>query len=348
MLNYNKTNMLRFIAQLLHPTNMVDISYFPASQSFCETLVKLGSDQLILPAIYSAIKRKGLEENFPKDLLSYLHKISDLNQNRNISILKQIDFLSNVFKKHQIEYVFLKGAAMLIAKPYDTLNERMIGDIDILVSEKHLLNAQELLLREGFKLQSNKFNFTKNLDYVKHLERIIHPKFIAAVEIHRNLFDNKLKSPILPLDVLKEKSQNANQQFIPSKQHLWMHAILNWQYNDCGMIMNSLAFRNIVDVLYLEPKDLTEKLKTSSNAIKCFYSLLSVYYDSYPTFNLIKKLRYKWQLRYSFINKFNKLYFKIVYLFSLICLRFRSKIYLKRVLNNPKLSLIRIFKFFKK
>ena len=118
--------------------------------------------------------------------------------------------MTEIFNKHQIEHVFLKGAAMLITKPYDTLYERMVGDIDILVSEKDLLKAQQLLIDEGFDVVSNEFSFTKDLDFEKHLQRIVHPNFIAAVEIHRKPLDLTLKNPILCKDVLKEKSKNLH------------------------------------------------------------------------------------------------------------------------------------------
>ena len=130
--------MHRFIAELLHPKIKVSSSYFPAPQIFWDRLVQYGSSQFILPAIYGALKRKKLDDHAPIDLVSYLQEITDLNLKRNTAILKQINFLYKLFNTHQIDHVFLKGAAMLITSPYDAINERMVGDIDILVSKKDL------------------------------------------------------------------------------------------------------------------------------------------------------------------------------------------------------------------
>ena len=212
MLSYNRLKLLHFIAQLLHPTAIVCKSYFPAPQNFWDSLVRLGSSQLILPAIYCALKRKNLENHASKDLMSYLQEITDLNQKRNTSILRQIDFLSKTFKRHNICHVFLKGAAMLITRPYDVLSERMIGDIDILVSEKDLLKSQQLLIDQGFNVVSDEFSFTKGLKSEKHLNRIAHPNFIAAVEIHRKLLDLTLKKPISSIEILNEKLQSSASQ----------------------------------------------------------------------------------------------------------------------------------------
>ena len=150
MRNYSSIYMFHFIAKLLHPTTVLDSSYFPATQIFWDKLVQYGSSQLVLPAIYGALKRKKLVDHAPIDLVFYLQEITDLNRKRNTAILKQINFLSKLLNRHQIEHVFLKGAAMLITKPYDALNERMVGDIDILVSEKDLAKAQQRIENKLF------------------------------------------------------------------------------------------------------------------------------------------------------------------------------------------------------
>lgn len=348
MPKYIRLKMHHFMAQLLHPTAVVDVSYFPAPQIFWDRLVQLGSSQLVLPAIYVALKRKKLIGHAPKDLVSYLQEITDLNQKRNMAILKQIAFLSELFTRHQIDYVFLKGAALLILKPYNALKARMIGDIDVLVAEKDLLRAQQFLIDEGFETVSKNYDFTKNLDSTKHLKRIVHPNFIAAVEIHRKLLDLTLKNPILSSLILKEKLQNTNGFYTPSRKHLWHHAILNWQYNDSGAIWNNLAFRTIVDVLYLEPNDVADRLKKAPKIIKRFYSLLSLYYDNYATYYPFDKLRYKWQLSFKSFNKLNNLYFKLHYLLNIGFIRLGSKTYRKRVLYNPKLFVQRVLDFWNK
>jgi len=354
MPSYNRIQMFRFIAQLLHPIAVVDASYFPAPQIFWDRLVQLGSSQLVLPAIYGALKRKKLIDQAPKDLVSYLQEITDLNLKRNSSILKQIAFLSELFNRNQIEYVFLKGAAMLITKPYEAWSERMVGDIDVLVSEKDLFKTQQLLINEGFEALSNEFSFTKGVfseNHNKHLKRITHPNYIAAVEIHRRLLikENHL---IAPNNVIENKVQSKHGQWIPSKQHLWQHAILNWQYNDSGMARNALAFRSILDVLYLEPEDVMVELKMSSNASKHFYSLLSLYYGSYKTYHPKKKLVYKWKLQSKFFYKlhgfFRKLFSLVALVFNRTKLFFKSRTYRKRILNHPKLLGQRILNFWNK
>ena len=349
---YSKKQIISFITQLLHPTSLVDTSYFPVSQTFWDRLVKFGSGHLVLPAIYGALKRKKLEHLPPTELLSFLEKIKDLNKKRNTDILEQINFLSNLFKSNKIEHVFLKGAALLISKTDYAMSERMIGDIDILVSERNLIDAQQILIQEGFsKVPFKEYEFSKTLVLNdKHLDELIHPNFIAAVELHRYLLDTN-NSLISPSDVLKNKVKSKKNHWIPSNYHIWQHSILNWQHNDKGMALNYLAFRSVLDVLHTEPKNFMTILKTSPKSMRYFYSLLSLHYNGYETYNRIKKLFYRWQLESKFF--FNAYRFIrnivpfIVFVFLRTILFFKSRIYRKRVFKNPILFFQRIFRFWK-
>jgi hypothetical protein len=224
----------------------------------------------------------------------------------------------------------------------------MVGDIDVLVSEKDLSRAHQLLIDEGFDTVSNEFSFTKELDFEKHLQRIFHPNYIAAVEIHRKLLDLTLKNLISSVEVLNEKSLSSCGYYIPSKKILWQHAILNWQYNDSGIIRNAIAFRTMLDVLYLESKNDTKNLKNNFFAVKHFYSLISLFFNKYYAYYPLYKLLYKWQLNYSLYNKLNNLYFRIHYLLNIGFLRLKSKAYRKRVFNNPKILVERIINFWNK
>ena len=116
----------------------------------------------------------------------------------------------------------------------------------------------------------------------------------------------------LDIVVLKNKVQNQQGHWLPSKYYLWQHAILNWQYNNHAMFLNTMSFRTAMDVFYLEPKNLSNVLKTSNIASKHFYSLLSTYFDEYPTYFTKGKRLYEWQLKSRLFYKFYNYYKKII------------------------------------
>ena len=135
----------------MHPNFDVNPSYFSVNQDFWDKLVKLGSSQLVLPSIHGALLKKKLLYKIPEELLLYLEEITKLNEERNNEILKQINFISELFIKNQIRHVFLKGAALLISEPFNTIGERMVGDIDILVDKDHLIRAKNILIQNHFR-----------------------------------------------------------------------------------------------------------------------------------------------------------------------------------------------------
>ena len=345
MTKYNQKYMLVFMTNLLHPSKLVDSSYFPASQTFWDNFVKTGSSHLVLPALYAALKRKNLEHYLPDDLLKYLKDISDLNYVQNKAILKQIAFVSKIFKKNKIEYLFLKGAAMLLLNPYDIMKERMIGDIDILVAEKDIQKAQKILISQGFSYQSNEYNFVKDIIPLKHLKRIIHPDYRVAVELHRRLLVSDNFNQINPKDVLNCKTQINNRFNIPSRKHMWLHAIYNWQYNDNGFDYNKFSLRTFLDVIFLEPKNVYDELPLHP-ALSHYYSICSVLTGDYKNSSRLHSLFFKYQMLFP---RFQSLFFLTVkfklglsFVFNRLSLFLSSKLYRDRLFQNPKIITKRI------
>ena len=156
--------------------------------------------------------------------------------------------LSTLFKKHHIEHVFLKGAALLASGYYEDIAERMIGDIDILVAAKQLDKAFELLQQHSFKPIAVTFG-DKYFEH-KHLPRMTTNKFIAAIELHRKLFVTYTKKELSNALVLNNK-RIQNDVFVPSTQNLIEHNILNHEINDDGYRYHRMNFRTVYDTLIL-------------------------------------------------------------------------------------------------
>ena len=114
-----------------------------------DAIVKEGSKHLVLPAIFCRLQSKQLLHVLPADLLSYLENITELNRNRNSSILNQMQSISDLLDQNHINHVFLKGAALLVSNIYEDPAERMIGDIDILIDLNQLDETFELFIKEG-------------------------------------------------------------------------------------------------------------------------------------------------------------------------------------------------------
>lgn len=357
MFKYKRAYILNFIAQILNPKSQLkDYRFFSVDTLFWDKLVKIGSKHLLLPAIYASLKRKDLHDNIPKELKKYLERIYHLNGIRNKEILKQLKYISKLLNNNNIEYVFIKGAALLIYKPYDTIHERMVGDIDILVSQKDLFRCEKLLENGGFsKSDKSKNKLTNNINLSNyshhHLERLTSPDFIASIEIHQEILPLKhLK--ILPAKKMLQSKKKIEEFYIPTRQNLWKNAILNLMYNDNAIHLNYLSFRTVKDVFYLESKDLYKNLRLHHNSFNHFYNLLSIYDTKYPSSNFFRKYHYILQIKYPFLFKINKFLLKLRFISSIIVHRFllifKSNKYRSRLFSNPTKLFYKFLEFWKK
>ena len=116
---------------------------------------------MILPSLYGSLNRKKLTHHAPKDFLLYLKEIYDLNRVRNKEIIKQLVFLSDVFNQNKNSICIFKRIALIMLDYQNIKNERMLGDIDILISEKDLFRAKNLLTDEGYEPVRNEYSFVE-------------------------------------------------------------------------------------------------------------------------------------------------------------------------------------------
>ena len=101
-----------------------------------DKVVQLSTSHYVLPAMYCNLKRVDFLKYLPKELVSYMNHITQLNRERNLQILTQARTLNQLLLAHKITPVFLKGTGNLLEGLYEDIAERMVGDIDIIIESK--------------------------------------------------------------------------------------------------------------------------------------------------------------------------------------------------------------------
>lgn len=336
--------ILRFLRLLLDPnsnkeqikTKIID------SQYFWDGIVELGSRHLVLPAVYGNLKRKNIIKLIPADLEKFLKDIYEKNGERNKKILLQIESLNDLFLKKNIDHIFLKGSALLLSNKFDVLNERMIGDIDILIRKESILKARDLIAKNGYKFFNNEINFTDGLMENKHLTRMISENQIAAVELHKEVLNGK-SIRLLPSEKLFSETVEIGRKKILNSKRLTEHIILNWRFNDYGVLKKTLSLRVVYDYINITNSDINVQGINRLILLK-FKNYIKIY-DYNQSTN--KNLFY-----YIFISKVNNKNFNVLFnnglsiinLLTLIpnriLLGLRHPIYFIRIIKNP-LTLIR-------
>ncbi|GGW53212.1 putative nucleotidyltransferase-like protein [Winogradskyella epiphytica] len=281
-----------------------------------DAIVIHGSRHLVLPALYCRLKSKKLLHLLPPDLIVYLEEITALNRTRNTTIINEIHQLVDLFDKHEIDYIFLKGAALLVFGCFEDIAERMVGDIDLLIPKEQISIAHHLLCNNGY--YPNEQTLEDEYFDTRHLPRLKSNQFIAAVELHSKLFDLYNFEPLLPKSIFKEKIivQNIN---IPSHQHLLMHNILSFQINDDGTWYNSISFRAAYDTIILQRNYLDSTYWYKDKYFKSYFSNTSIFFKDITKKtqiepNIFSKF-YIFTLKHP---RFNKFWFRILKILNYI------------------------------
>ena len=219
---------------------------------------------------YEYIKKRGLLNLFNKTQMKQLLFISNFQIINTKKHLKMVTEISKAFGQ-KINYVFLKGVALIAMN--DSLKNRPIRDIDILVSEEHINEAVEILKSLGF-CQQYKDSQKSEYDYPPMVN-----KSGVKVEIHYRIFrKNHMQRCILSASILKNKvRENFNNQdiFIPKVSdqicHFIYHASTKDYFNSGPYVISDL--KNLRDISKLDTCQITnfsKKYKLEKHAYAFF------------------------------------------------------------------------------
>ncbi len=284
------------------------------------SFVYQSSNHFMIPPLYLNLKRNYLLDELPEDLIAHLEEITNLNRERNQSIINQIKNLTKLLNDNNIKPVFLKGTAHLIDGLYQDIAERMIGDIDFILEEEEAYMAYHLLIENGYTTLSD---YAKaEIGEGKHLPRLVHQNEIAAVEVHGKLLKGKYHK-LFNWNYIRnniKESKSLKGAFVLSDSDLILNNIFNVQLNDSGKSMLRIFLRQSYDLMLLSkrknPLDICKSYGQQFHTINTYLALSADLFD-YPeslSFEANRKAkRHLWKIE--FILKYPNLAFtgRIIY-----------------------------------
>ncbi|MCK8480530.1 nucleotidyltransferase family protein [Psychroserpens algicola] len=226
-----------------------------------DKFVELSSSQLVLTTCYCRLKEKQLLDLIPNDLVLYLEELTSINRNRNLTLIDEIKAITQAFDVHNINYVLLKGAAILIGHQLKDLGERMVGDVDILVSSEHISEAYQLIKDLGYN-QSKGFNY--DVTNFRHLPRQFTDDKMAVIELHSSILDLKFKH-LIDEDLIFNTKIKHQDGIIPSAYAMNIINVMGLQINSKGYQYKHWFLRNLYDSLVLKLDQQTDLLNDYKN-----------------------------------------------------------------------------------
>jgi hypothetical protein len=252
-----------------------------------EAVVKVSTSHYVMPALYCNLKRVGYLNYLPEDLVAYMKHITELNRERNLQIIQQAKELNELLVANDITPVFLKGTGNLLEGLYKDIAERMVGDIDFIVSKDNYPKAIEVLRVNKYQTVSKKKYFHPSF---KHHPRLKKRDGIGAVEIHKELLKEKYALEF-NFDLISKDVQELNEVSVLGFEDQLALSIIAKQINDDGLYYKNMALRNGYDVFLLskkiDAKHVISKFKTLRNPLNCFLA------SCYITFGNVDSLAYK-------------------------------------------------------
>jgi hypothetical protein len=288
-LNYKET--LFFVAKCLtislEEKNRDEIEFMLKTTDVdWDAVVKVSTSHYVFPAIYCNFKRTDFLKYLPADLVAYMKHITNLNIDRNVQIIQQAKELNSLLLENNVRTLFLKGTGNLLEGLYEDIGERMVGDIDFIVSNEDSLKSNKVLINNGYKTKINESYLFPNF---RHSPRLIKSTRIAAVEIHKELFIEKFPHEF-NYELINKKVQKINNVNVLSFEHQLALSIIANQINDNGFYYKTIALRNAYDVFLLSKKTnakaAVNTLNSLTNPLNCFLA------SCYEVFNTVESLEY--------------------------------------------------------
>jgi len=266
-----------------------------------DSVVELSTAHYVLPALYCNLKRVAFLNHLPADLVNFMEHITNLNRERNEQIITQAKDLNTLMLKNNITPIFLKGTGNLLARIYDDIAERMLGDIDFLFSKEDYPNAITVLRENGYS-EVNKYGYY--FPYEKHYRRLQKENNIAAIEIHRELLDVKKYRNEFNYNTLKEDCQVIGEANVLSYSNKLNLSIISNQINDNGYYYKTIPLSNAYDVFLLSKKtsakDAVKSLDSLNIPLNCFLA------SCYEIFSSVASLNYNnTKIAKSYLSDFN-------------------------------------------
>jgi hypothetical protein len=214
-----------------------------------EAVVNLANNQLVTPAVWVAIKRKGLTEELPGDLRYYLDELHQLNVERNAHLQAQLLEAVQKLNSVNVSPVLLKGAMHLVTDMYGDPGARIMSDIDLLVPENEIKKCMAALQELGYRIREEKLD-----DYPEHHHHcppLFRPGDYADIEIHRKLMEGY--ADILSAETAIAHADTLVTQGIPlrvlSPSHRTIHNILHSQLVDRNHLAGILSLRSLHEMV---------------------------------------------------------------------------------------------------
>lgn len=186
----NTVYLLRRLSACLSPGEIPDADLVVAierSEINWPEICRLAGSHLVTPSLAGAMRRKGLFDRLPDEVQDYIGGIQNLNRLRNNILYDALCAVAERLNCVGIEPMVLKGAIALLPDQYVGAEDRMIGDLDLLVPSDRIKDAANEIRMLGYRQLASKWSLPGDEARSHHSAPLVHPDFPVKIELHRRI-----------------------------------------------------------------------------------------------------------------------------------------------------------------
>ena len=253
-----RLDSLKFITRMLAPDSPAGVEQLRAAlvkeELSWESVIALANQNLVTPALWVGLSRKGLVALCPTDVQTYCSELYRLNRQRNLSLKRQTIEITAALNSVGVEPILLKGAVLLFSGALD-IGLRVMTDIDLMVPVKKLESSVQVLNTIGYRA-SSETHF--RVEHHHHWTPLWRPGDYAAVELHWALAREGAMhagAKILPTELIwqqvEELDAGGKRALCLDPTYRMLHNIVHAEIADENHIRRTFALRGLHETALL-------------------------------------------------------------------------------------------------
>ena len=213
------------------------------------SLIDIGTQQYVTPALAWCLRDKSF---VPADVRGYFKAVLLLNEQHNEKLLNGLARVAATLNQIDIEPVLLKGAAHLVERVYPAPGVRLVGDLDVLISEDRVTKAAEALQKIGFAIGGPTIPQNHH-----HWPVLIDPETGAKVELHMSAVHRRSEH-IIPVAEFHKNTRavafRGTRVRLPDATRSVAHSIIHDALDHEGYLRKTVELRQLLDLAMIRTK----------------------------------------------------------------------------------------------
>lgn len=241
---------------------------------------------LVTPTLAGVMSRMRLSETLSAEENDYLDAIRVLNWRRNETLRAELGRIVAALNRIDVRPILLKGAIALTPGQYPGAEDRVIGDLDLLVPRERLESCIGALTAMGYAPDdSPRRMLARDLRNMHHAPALLHPSLPVTVELHHRFLFDADDSALLAAGVRPWEAtlENGAAALLPDPATRLLHNMLHAQVSNEQALTRALDLRQLVEFAALahfyegdlDPKELTRRLRQERHRLLSEYWALA-------------------------------------------------------------------------